>query len=544
MQNVTEESPLMGTEEDEHGDDISFDTQTELSMTHISTASHQSDAFSTGSQIIGEKTDGDSKGSEGGMGDFNVKDDLMTEARKAHLYDEQVLAADQLSARLIDTRGNEDVDHQIIKDELGISTHSIFNFDVSRHSSRSENNYIKSSEILNNGDYGSFDKKMVNETPQNGNGVSMIKPIDQGKQMPPLNDKGVWDTIRKFFAMVCLAIAAVFVILVLFVLGNIVAGPPSQPVGPYKLVEVQEGEDFFTHYNFYDGVDSAGSNGYVNYVSMQTAFDLGIANVTYESPGDVFGQSFSNYYNNTNDEEAFVYMSTAPTEDGPRESIRLEGIRRYNRGLFVIDLHHMPAGCGTWPAFWLTDEGNWPLNGEIDIIEGVNNQTVVKTALHTTQDCSMDDVPLGVKTGFWDTAQGVPKKDGTIDHTLRDADDCFVYDPHQWLNQGCVAISDEKGTIGTPLNKKGGGVFVLEWDPINRFIKSWVFTPHKEVPTNLMESILTAKNSEISDRVTPDPSLWGLPYAYFPIGKDANRFYVFSSWYKTFLIAIHKPLQF
>mmetsp|Transcript_19549 Transcript_19549/g.27496 ORF Transcript_19549/g.27496 Transcript_19549/m.27496 type:complete len:186 (+) Transcript_19549:1232-1789(+) len=183
-------------------------------------------------------------------------------------------------------------------------------------------------------------------------------------------------------------------------------------------------------------------------------------------------------------------------------------------------------------------------NGEIDIIEGVNNQTVVKTALHTTQDCSMDDVPLGVKTGFWDTAQGVPKKDGTIDHTLRDADDCFVYDPHQWLNQGCVAISDEKGTIGTPLNKKGGGVFVLEWDPINRFIKSWVFTPHKEVPTNLMESILTAKNSEISDRVTPDPSLWGLPYAYFPIGKDANRFYVFSSWYKTFLIAIHKPLQF
>jgi hypothetical protein len=24
----------------------------------------------------------------------------------------------------------------------------------------------------------------------------------------------------------------------------------------------------------------------------------------------------------------------------------------------------MPAGCGTWPAFWLTDEANWPVNGK------------------------------------------------------------------------------------------------------------------------------------------------------------------------------------
>ena len=39
--------------------------------------------------------------------------------------------------------------------------------------------------------------------------------------------------------------------------------------------------------------------------------------------------------------------------------------------------------------------------------------------------------------------------------TIREATDCFVYDPHQWLNQGCVAISDEDGTLGEPLNKKG-----------------------------------------------------------------------------------------
>lgn len=99
------------------------------------------------------------------------------------------------------------------------------------------------------------------------------------------------------------------------------------------------------------------------------------------------------------------------------------------------------------------------MNGEIDILEGVNLQTEAKTAMHTTKGCDMYDVPLGVKTGYWDTAVGVPKKNGDLDMTVREARDCFVYDPHQWLNQGCVAISDEEGTIGVPLNEKGGGVF-------------------------------------------------------------------------------------
>ncbi len=91
-------------------------------------------------------------------------------------------------------------------------------------------------------------------------------------------------------------------------------------------------------------------------------------------------------------------------------------------------------------------------------MEGVNGQTKAKTALHTTNGCDMEDVPLGVKTGTWDTATGVPKKNGDIDMTVREAKDCFVYNPHQWLNQGCVAV-DRDGTIGEPLNEKGGGVF-------------------------------------------------------------------------------------
>ena len=159
------------------------------------------------------------------------------------------------------------------------------------------------------------------------------------------------------------------------------------PIGPYELSSVQEGATFFDNYEFYDGPDSLGSAGYNDYVSKKRATELNIANITKE------------------DGETFVYMSSASTEKGPRESVRLEGKTRYDRGLFILDLRHMPAGCGVWPAWWLTDEAAWPDNGEIDIIEGINYQTVAKTALHTSDRCSMfAHVPAWAKTGEWDRA--------------------------------------------------------------------------------------------------------------------------------------------
>jgi hypothetical protein len=340
----------------------------------------------------------------------------------------------------------------------------------------------------------------------------------------------------------------------------------------------QEGMEFFDFYDFYEGPDSVGSNGYNTYVGEARALELGIVNVTMEKDIlDIKGRklkqtrstdsgnetSIMNITSNDtgidvsipdsviqdqikaqNDQtsaaddgeiqdeqtlvdsmpglkkEPFIYMMSAPTPEGPREAIRLEGKQRFNRGLFIIDLRHMPAGCGVWPAFWLTDEANWPVNGEIDIVEGVNYQSAAKTALHSTQGCSMDDIPMGVKTGSWDTAVGIPDKDtGIPDMTLRYATNCFVYDPHQWLNQGCVAVDLEGGSLGVPLNRKGGGVYVLEWDPIYRHIRTWVFAPHTRVPENLRETISTASNPDPAKRVDPDPELWPLPYGYFAIGK-------------------------
>jgi hypothetical protein len=33
-----------------------------------------------------------------------------------------------------------------------------------------------------------------------------------------------------------------------------------------------------------------------------------------------------------------------------RPSIRIESKKKYSSGLIVLDLEHMPFGCGTWPA--------------------------------------------------------------------------------------------------------------------------------------------------------------------------------------------------
>ena len=130
------------------------------------------------------------------------------------------------------------------------------------------------------------------------------------------------------------------------------------PIGPYRLIEAQYGSSFFDYYDFYDGPDSLGSAGYNMYVSKEKAMQSEIASVKDENG------------------EEYVFMSSASTSHGPRDSVRLEGKRRFDRGLFLLDVVHMPNGPGVWPAFWLTDESNWPRNGEIDILEGMSDSSL------------------------------------------------------------------------------------------------------------------------------------------------------------------------
>ncbi|KAL3907976.1 MAG: hypothetical protein SGILL_008658 [Bacillariaceae sp.] len=285
----------------------------------------------------------------------------------------------------------------------------------------------------------------------------------------------------------------------------------SNPNATYVLKEAHHGQAFFACCEFSGGPDSLGSAGYNTYVSQERAEELDIMSIEEE------------------DGVEYVVMKSAAgtTRDDYgnrfRESIRLEGKKRFDKGLIILDVKHMPYGCGVWPAFWTTDEHDWPNHGEIDIVEGINTQDVVKTALHTSDQCSMyAHVPRWEWTGEWDTATGIPDTyTGMLNYNTQvEADNCWVMAPHQWANQGCVAVANETGTIGKGMNKRGGGAYVLEWDPDNGYMKSWVFK-NGQLPQNLIETMDSADSTEKGkdSNVTPDPSSWGTPYAYFAVGE-------------------------
>eukprot|EP01084_Bolivina_argentea_P028739 53370_1 len=226
----------------------------------------------------------------------------------------------------------------------------------------------------------------------------------------------------------------------------------------WTLLDLYQGNNFFDQFVFYDYIDY--THGYVNYVNQTTATNLGLINSTLTT----------------------IYMGADHTNIATgrgRNSIRIASKKHYDYGLFIIKLLHMPTGCGTWPAFWLVGP-DWPQNGEIDIIEGVDNQIGDQSTLHTRNGCDF---------------KGKPKN--FTGHEI--STNC--YEPI--TNQGCGIKSNNANSYGKNLNENGGGLFATKWD--NDGIQIW-FWNTKEIPSN-------------ADSNLPDPLLWGIPYASWPFGS-------------------------
>jgi len=51
--------------------------------------------------------------------------------------------------------------------------------------------------------------------------------------------------------------------------------------------------------------------------------------------------------------------------------------------------------------------------------------------------------------------------------------------------------------------------------------RSWVFTPLIKSPQNVLDSIRTSSFEE-KDRIVPDTSMFGLPYAHFAIREGTG----------------------
>lgn len=233
----------------------------------------------------------------------------------------------------------------------------------------------------------------------------------------------------------------------------------------YKLFETWQGKNFLDYFNFHTGSDP--TNGFVTYLDHKAAKDAGL--VKFTDSGSIY---------------LGVDHTTKLSSGGPgRNSVRIGTKKYYGESLIIADIAHMPgSACGTWPAFWSTGQ-NWPGDGEIDIIEGVNLQDHNEIVMHTAGTCSITDEGM---TGAVN-ATGCGEDLGTV---------------------GCV-IEGHKGSYGTSFNKQGGGVYAMEWT--SKYLKIWFFARHS-IPASISKG-------------KPDVTEFGMPMALVQDGCDvANSF--------------------
>ena len=237
----------------------------------------------------------------------------------------------------------------------------------------------------------------------------------------------------------------------------------SSTLAHYSLSQDYTGRAFFDGFDFFTDADP--TNGHVKFIDKNDANTTGIA-----------GLMSGGFANNA------VYLGMDAVQEAPtgRRSIRVQSLKAFNRGLFIADIVHMPGGvCSTWPAFWLVGP-NWPNSGEIDILEGVNEQTSNKMTLHTGP---------GV----------VVSKNATFSGDLV-TPNCDINAPGQDKNAGCLISDSDNATYGNAFNLNGGGVFATEWNSAG--IKIFFF-PRNAIPADIASG-------------SPEPNeAWGAPRAAF-----------------------------
>jgi len=238
----------------------------------------------------------------------------------------------------------------------------------------------------------------------------------------------------------------------------------------YVLTDNFSGTTFFNNFQFFTGNDP--TNGYVDYVNESDAFAWG--------------------YIKTSKSQVYMGCDSWSISSGRgRGSVRIQSQKTWNQGIFILDLTHMPQGCGTWPAWWLCGP-DWPNNGEVDIIEGVNVQTNDQTTLHTNEGCDQSGESDSSFTGKW----GIGTKNNP-------ATNCWIDAPNQYTNQGC-SIIDNVQSYGAPLNQMNGGAFATL---INSTVIAAWFWPQSKIPSDISSN-------------KPNPNTWGKPYARFQLGSS------------------------
>ncbi|KAJ3848997.1 glycoside hydrolase family 16 protein [Lentinula lateritia] len=232
----------------------------------------------------------------------------------------------------------------------------------------------------------------------------------------------------------------------------------------YTPIREYSGTDFFSEWDYYGFIDNT-TWGNVTYVDETTGTSQGL---TYIDPNT--GHAIIKVDNTTN-------IAAAPTVN--RNSVKITSKDAYPIGsLVVIDVSHIPYGCSVWPSFWmLGTDLLWPLAGEIDIIEAINNLGSNQYALHTTPGCYL--AANSVQTG------------NTIET------DCST-------GQGCLVQETKPNSFGSGFAQAGGGVFATQLDVSGIYMWFW---PRSSLPASISQAD-SASTMNLTD--------WGTPTASYP----------------------------
>lgn len=241
----------------------------------------------------------------------------------------------------------------------------------------------------------------------------------------------------------------------------------------YNLTLNSAGNKFFDDWDFFTDADP--THGLVEYQPVDAAWKNGLVSV---GPSSVDKNLVT---------AKMKVDNTNWLADGQgRKSVRLSSKKRFKYGLLVLDAIKMPFGCSTWPAFWTVGD-NWPHDGEIDIVEGVNMLENNQMTLHTGPGCTVSN----------------PMLQSAVGNVLNP--DCDVYASS---NLGCGVHDRSNASYGQPFNRQGGGVFAMEWSKSG--ISIWRFS-RGEVPKDLQSGN------------APQPSTWPIrPVAHWSSNECNN----------------------
>ncbi|KAJ7642037.1 endo-beta-glucanase [Roridomyces roridus] len=230
----------------------------------------------------------------------------------------------------------------------------------------------------------------------------------------------------------------------------------------YRRSDNIVGADFYTKFSFQAIPDP--THGRVNYVDQATAK---AKNLTFASHNSFVLRA---------DDTTVISDSSSVG----RNSVRIQSNKAYTTHVAVFDIAHMPQGCGTWPALWELGP-NWPAGGEVDIIEGVNDQGTNQVTLHTSPGCTMPITRTETGTSL--------------------SLDCNTAVN---FNSGCGVKLTPATSYGPAFNRNGGGWYALE--RTNSGISVWFWSRNAlNVPLDVRTGLSTV-----------DTRLWGTPSATFP----------------------------